>query len=170
MIVQGRSGQNRAVEGDVVAIQLFKKKQWVAPSELVMEDEGGVEAGVEDVLKKEEELKQATNKKVKEEIKPTGKVVGIIRRKWRQYCGIIQKDGSETSTVQLFVPSDQRIPKIRIETRQFAFLKTQKIIVGIDSWPRYSRYPNVSYKSFLTSSFKYTKFLGSFCTRLGSHW
>jgi len=27
-----------------------------------------------------------------EERTPTGKIVGIIRRKWRQYCGILQKN------------------------------------------------------------------------------
>lgn len=31
-------------------------------------------------------------RRVPEELKqPTGKVVGIIKRNWRQYCGIIQK-------------------------------------------------------------------------------
>lgn len=44
---------------------------------------------------------------------------------------------------QLFVPADRSIPKIRIETRQAEFLRTQKLIVTIDSWPRHSRYPHV---------------------------
>ena len=29
---------------------------------------------------------------VAEERTPTGKIVGIIRRKWRQYCGILQEN------------------------------------------------------------------------------
>ncbi|KAF5292908.1 hypothetical protein FQR65_LT11160 [Abscondita terminalis] len=141
VIVQGRSGQNRAVDGDVVAVKIFNKGDWISPSELVLEDEGAVESGVEEVIKKENELKSSDSKH-REDIKPTGSVAGIIRRKWRQYCGILQQDGDESSIHHLFIPSDRKVPKIRIETRQGAFLKTQKIIVSIDSWPRHSRYPN----------------------------
>lgn len=36
----------------------------------------------------EKVLKVETNK----EKTPTGKIVGIIRRKWRQYCGILQQN------------------------------------------------------------------------------
>lgn len=90
--------------------------------------------------KKELELTKLNNSK--RNIKPTGRVVGIIKRKWRQYCGILQ-DGS-AAVYHLFVPADKKIPKIRIETRQADTLKSQKIIVAIDSWPRNSRYPNVS--------------------------
>ena len=45
------------------------------------------------------------------------------------------------ATRHLFVPSEKRIPKIRIETRQSEALKQQRIIVNIDCWPRDSRYP-----------------------------
>ncbi|KAK4872641.1 hypothetical protein RN001_014670 [Aquatica leii] len=141
VIVQGRSGQNRAVDGDVVAVEIFNKGEWISPSELILEDEGAVESGVEEVIKKENELKSTEGKKI-EDVKPTGRVVGIIRRKWRQYCGILQQDGDDSKIYHLFVPSDKKVPKIRIETRQGAFLKTQKIIVSIDTWPRHSRYPN----------------------------
>lgn len=40
-----------------------------------------------------EELNEKENliKEVKVvEKRPTGKIVGIVRRKWRQYCGILQ--------------------------------------------------------------------------------
>lgn len=42
-------------------------------------------------MEEEAELLNAVNTvdKSDEEVKPTGKVVGIIRRKWRQYCGIL---------------------------------------------------------------------------------
>lgn len=143
VVVQGRSGQNRAVDGDIVAIEMFSEKDWVSPSDIVLEDEGANEAEIEEVLEKEDELKKSVKKKT-ENIKPTGKVVGIIRRKWRQYCGILQQNESD-SVYQLFVPAEKKIPKIRIETRQVEFLRTQKIIVAIDSWPRHSRYPYVSY-------------------------
>lgn len=143
--MQGRAGLNRAVDGDVVAVEVFDKSQWIAPSEIILEDECLPEVAVEDVLKKEEVLKQAVSNKDTKEIKPTGRVVGIIRRKWRQYCGILQQNSSD-SVYQLFIPADRKIPKIRIETRQAEFLRTQKIIVAIDSWPSHSRYPNVRTK------------------------
>lgn len=67
--------------------------------------------------------------------------MGIIRRKWRQYCGILLPSILSDGTRHLFVPAERKIPKIRIETRQAATLSSQKIIVAIDSWPRTSRYP-----------------------------
>ena len=45
------------------------------------------------------------------------------------------------ATRHLFVPSEKRIPKIRVETRQAAKLANQRIVVNIDCWPRDSRYP-----------------------------
>lgn len=138
--MQGREGLNRAVDGDIVAVELFKKEEWTSPTELLLEDEGQVEEIIDDLIEKEKEIKMAHKKK--DEIKPTGKVVGVIRRKWKQYCGILE--GSTEGVYQLFVPSNRSIPKVRIETRQAEFLKTQKIIVTIDSWPQSSRYPHVS--------------------------
>ncbi|RZC38435.1 exosome complex exonuclease RRP44, partial [Asbolus verrucosus] len=138
IIVQGRAGLNRAVNGDTVAVELLKEDEWVCPSEIILEDEGVGDENVDDVVSKESELKKATKKK--RGAKPTGRVVGIIRRKWRQYCGILQ--GGIDGVYQLFVPADKSIPKIKIETRQAEFLRTQKLIVTIDSWPKHSRYPH----------------------------
>lgn len=42
-----------------------------------------------DLPQEEEELINAKKKEAVEK-RPTGRVVGIIRRKWRQYCGILQ--------------------------------------------------------------------------------
>lgn len=39
------------------------------------------------------------------------------------------------------MPAERKIPKIRIETRQYGVLSKQRVIVAIDSWPRNSRYP-----------------------------
>lgn len=64
---------------------------------------------------------------------------------------------------QLFVPADRSIPKIRIETRQAEFLRTQKLIVTIDAWPRHSRYPHVLLINFFNMQIYIQIFLGSFC-------
>ncbi|KAL1500756.1 hypothetical protein ABEB36_006202 [Hypothenemus hampei] len=139
VLVQGRAGLNRAVDGDIVAVEVFSKEQWVSPSEIILEDEDVDEQEVEE---KEEILKNSTV--LESEIKPTGKIVGIICRKWKQYCGIL-KDTSDLGLYQIFVPANKTIPKVRIQTRQVEFLKTQKLVVTIDSWPRYSRYPHGHY-------------------------
>lgn len=130
---------NRAVDGDVVAVEVLREEEWISPSEVILEDESN-DVGVKEVIEKEKQLISSCTLK-KENRKPTGKIVGIIKRKWRQYCGILQQGSG--GLYHLFVPADKKIPKIRIETRQSEFLKNQKIIVAVDSWPRHSRYPNV---------------------------
>ena len=72
---------------------------------------------------------------------PSARVVGIIKRNWRQYCGILQKSLVKGSSRHLFIAAEKKIPKVRIETRQAAQLEGCRIIVAIDSWPRTSRYP-----------------------------
>ena len=74
---------------------------------------------------------------------PTGEVVAIIKRAWRNYCGVIEAPtaGKSASRV-LFLPAQRQIPKIRIETRQVDRLIGQRIVVACDGWARKSRYPN----------------------------
>lgn len=86
--MQGREGLNRAVDGDVVAIQLLPEDKWTSPSDIVLED---VEEDPGDILEDEDVVLSSKKKKInKEDLTPTGIIVGIIRRKWRQYCGILQ--------------------------------------------------------------------------------
>lgn len=40
VLIQGLQNLNRAVHQDVVALQLFPRSQWVAPSSVVLQDEG----------------------------------------------------------------------------------------------------------------------------------
>lgn len=89
----------------------------------------------------DEEKALLTGRRAAKDRQPTGRVVGIVRRKWRQYCGILVASVLKEGTRHLFVPAERKIPKIRIETRQASVLSSQKIMVAIDSWPRTSRYP-----------------------------
>ncbi len=136
VLLQGLESMNRAVDGDTVAFQLLEESEWSAPAEVVLEDEG-FDGG--DTLKEDEDKIKGAAKSA--DVRPTGKVVGIIRRKWRQYCGILQKSPVAGSIKHVFVPAEKKIPKIRITTRQAGALAGQRIIVAIDSWPRHSRYP-----------------------------
>ncbi|EHB18154.1 Exosome complex exonuclease RRP44 [Heterocephalus glaber] len=139
IIVQGLKYLNRAIHEDVVAVELLPRSQWVAPSSVVLQDEGQNEDNVEKEEEREHMLKTAINEKM---LKPTGRVVGIIKRNWRPYCGMLSKSDIKESRRHLFTPADKRIPRIRIETRQASALEGRRIIVAIDGWPRNSRYPN----------------------------
>ncbi|EEB10710.1 Exosome complex exonuclease RRP44, putative [Pediculus humanus corporis] len=133
VLVQGRKALNRAVDGDTVAVKLLPESQWVGSSDLVLKDEDE-EEDVEMINVDEDIIKDAGNEKGDK--KPTGIIVGIIKRKWRQYCGILNKSLLENATRHIFVPAERKIPKVRIITKQSEFLMSQKIVVVIDSWPR----------------------------------
>ncbi|KAK2489328.1 hypothetical protein MC885_011272 [Smutsia gigantea] len=139
VMLQGLKNLNRAVHEDIVAVELLPKNQWVAPSSVVLLDEGQNEDDVEKEEERVHTLKTAVNEKM---LKPTGRVVGIIKRNWRPYCGMLSKSGIKESRRHLFTPADKRIPRIRIETRQASILEGRRIIVAVDGWPRNSRYPN----------------------------
>ncbi|EPQ19859.1 Exosome complex exonuclease RRP44 [Myotis brandtii] len=139
IILQGLKNLNRAIHEDIVAVELLPKNQWVAPSSVVLQDEGQNEDDVEKEEETERILKTAVNEKM---LKPTGRVVGIIKRNWRPYCGMLSKSDIKESRRHLFTPAEKRIPRIRIETRQASALEGRRIIVAIDGWPRNSRYPN----------------------------
>lgn len=131
--MKGRDGLNRAVDGDIVALELLPEKEWSGPSEIILQDD---QEDPGDVLEEEAAAVASTSDV---ERQPTGKIVGIIRRKWRQYCGILQPSLVNGSQWHLFVPAERKIPKVRINTRQAELLKMQRIIVAIDQWPRHSR-------------------------------
>lgn len=63
---------------------MFPEEEWRRPSDIVLEDKAD-DPG--DLL--EEEATPPSADRSDELVTPTGKVVGIIRRKWRQYCGIL---------------------------------------------------------------------------------
>lgn len=137
VLLQGLQNLNRAVHQDVVAVQLLPKDKWVAPSSIVLQDVGKAKDDEEED-EEEKALRMAQAEAFK---KPTGKVVGIIKRNWRPFCGMLNVSQIKESTRHLFTPADRRIPRIRIETRQASTLAGQRIMVAIDGWPKDSRYP-----------------------------
>ncbi|XP_060089521.1 exosome complex exonuclease RRP44 [Heteronotia binoei] len=140
IIIQGLRNLNRAVHEDIVAVELMPKDAWVTPSSMVLhDDENPNEDDVEQEEEKENSLKSSASNRM---LRPTGRVVGIIKRNWRPFCGMLSKSQIKEARRHLFTPADRRIPRIRIETRQAATLEGQRIIVAIDGWPRNSRYPN----------------------------
>ncbi|XP_061767682.1 exosome complex exonuclease RRP44 isoform X3 [Nerophis ophidion] len=137
VLIQGLQNLNRAVHKDVVAVELLPSSQWVAPSSVVLQDVGAAK----DDGDEEEEQALGSSEGVADK-KLTGKIVGIIKRSWRPFCGMLNVSQIKESTRHIFTPADRRIPRIRIVTRQSSTLAGQRILVAIDGWPKDSRYPN----------------------------
>ncbi|KAI9294598.1 RNB-domain-containing protein, partial [Neoconidiobolus thromboides FSU 785] len=144
----GRKYLNRGIHGDIVCVELLPQNEWGITESIVITNE-------ED----EKELEKINNNNIiinNKDAQPCGKIVGIIKKNWRPYCGFIDKssikgninnniDNKEVSIGNtqfvLFQPLDNKIPKIKIRTRQVNQLLNQRIIVSIDSWNTTSKYP-----------------------------
>ena len=197
IVIKGREDINRAVDGDIVAIELFAIERWLGgESTSSSSSSGGSQSasteskgkdGSEDAKPSSQEAGIAADTaepsvrdvdNIAEEVpvdeegqlrRPTGKVVGIIRRNFhKNYCGSIvtidatEKDDNEdnevhphdaiaakherehpdgiTSTV-IFFSIDQRVPPILLRTTQRDRLVGMRILVSMDSWPADSEYP-----------------------------
>uniref|UniRef100_A0A1I8ATB4 Protein DIS3 homolog n=1 Tax=Steinernema glaseri TaxID=37863 RepID=A0A1I8ATB4_9BILA len=153
--IQGRLHANRAINGDIVAVELLPESEWTAPEKWIrmreIEEMAGTEkkgdddkdaVDVEKVVETaDDEVELPPEKRRKTEVLPTARVVGIIKRGWRQYCGMLLKSSVKGRKSHLFSPHERLIPRIRIETSQYEKLQGMRIIVAIDRWPRDSRYP-----------------------------
>ncbi|KAK3498182.1 mitotic control protein dis3 [Neurospora crassa] len=159
LIILGRENINRAVDGDLVVVEVLPKDQWKQPSTQVIEEEAvtmnenPTEEGSDLISEKErkvlqEEAKRTLAKTTEGHALPTAKVVGVIKRNWRQYVGHIDQSSVSSSAAQgrkqdsvFVIPMDKKIPKIRLRTRQVAELLGKRILVTIDAWDRTSRHP-----------------------------
>lgn len=159
LLILGRDNSNRAVQGDVVVVEVLPRSQWKPPSTKIIEEESlnknenaDVEEGEAVVTEHErralqEEVKKTHGNSIEGRPQPTARIVGVIKRNWRQYVGHVDsssssatKQGRKQQTVFL-IPMDKRIPKIRIRTRQADELMGKRVLVTIDSWDQESRYP-----------------------------
>jgi len=160
LLVLGRENGNRAVHGDVVVIEILPKDQWKAASSQILDEEivnknDNAEADDDEAVVNErerryllEEVKKTHGKSKEGHAQPTAKVVGIVKRNWRQYVGHVDNDSIRASTrysraqqTVFLVPMDKRIPKIRMRTRLAGELTGKRVVVTMDSWDQDSRYP-----------------------------
>lgn len=132
ILIHGMPARNRAVHGDLVVVEVLPRSEWRGRSSVIKESQEGQGEG--------DEEEGASD----ENVMPTGRVVGILQRNWREYVASFASDEqiSEKGGKVLVIPWDYRIPKIRISTRQVEKLKDQRIVVRIDSWEIDSQYPN----------------------------
>ena len=130
ILIQGRNDLNRAMNEDIVAVRIKPESEWNAPSSRCLDSELQPGADEAEAVQNRDGAKPV----------PTGEIVGIIKRAWRNYCGVIEAPSSGSSRV-LFLPAQRQIPKIRIETRQVERLTGKRLVVACDGWARKSRYP-----------------------------
>lgn len=160
LIILGRENINRAIQGDMVVVEVLPKDQWKQPSTKIIEDEtinkyenADAEDGEAVVTEKERkalyvEVKNIHSQSSEGRPQPTAKVVGVLKRNWRQYVGHVDESSVSQSIKQarnqqtvFLIPMDKRIPKIRMRTRQAGEIIGKRILVTIDAWERNSRYP-----------------------------
>ncbi|XP_026992960.2 DIS3-like exonuclease 1 isoform X1 [Tachysurus fulvidraco] len=130
VLISGMKHRNRAIHSDVVAVELLPRGEWKGWSTALTEGRG------------EEKGEDSQSQPM-----PTGRVVGIIQRNWRDYVVTFPpreelQSQSRNSKKILVIPWDWRIPKIRISTQQAEALQDHRVIVRVDSWESTSLYPN----------------------------
>ncbi|XP_043776108.1 DIS3-like exonuclease 1 [Cervus elaphus] len=131
ILIHGMKARNRSIHGDVVVVELLPKSEWKGRTAALGESDGDDRAPGE----------------APSEPMPTGRVVGILQKNWRDYVVTfpsieeVQSQGKNAQKI-LVTPWDYRIPKIRISTQQAEALQDFRVVVRIDSWESTSMYPN----------------------------
>ncbi|EFX01838.1 exosome complex exonuclease exoribonuclease [Grosmannia clavigera kw1407] len=176
LLVLGRESINRAVDGDVVVVEVLPRDQWKEPSTKMIdeaaltknesaetagedaEDETTAAAAAADGTASARERKALQEEarrtqKGEAQVEPTARVVGVVRRNWRQFVGHVDQTSVSVSSLSasggqgrkqetVFVmPMDKKLPKMRLRTRQAGTLAGKRILVAMDAWDRDSRHP-----------------------------
>ncbi|QFZ28895.1 putative exosome complex exonuclease [Clavispora lusitaniae] len=160
LLIVGTKNLNRAFNGDLVIVELLPKDKWREPSTTIVEEssiganDNAEEENQESIISDKErrvlaqEAVKATSASEAHRLQPTARIVSITRRSWRYYVGQIapssvsvEEDNGNASKTCFVVLMDKLLPKIRIKTRKAKDLLGQRIVVSVDSWPSYSKYP-----------------------------
>lgn len=151
---------NRAVDGDVIALRVNPMSEWLSSlttsaSSQQMPTSTGIAA---DTAEPTDGQMENIPEQDDADKRPTGRVVGILRRNFGAYSGSIytsstatgeraaiaalherqHNDGSHTA---VFFPVDDKVPPVLLRTTQRDRLLGQRILVALDSWPMDSPYP-----------------------------
>uniref|UniRef100_W5N8X4 DIS3-like exonuclease 1 n=1 Tax=Lepisosteus oculatus TaxID=7918 RepID=W5N8X4_LEPOC len=143
VLVFGGKLRNRAVHGDVVAVELLSRAEWRGRTMALSDGEGEDRQGEEP---QGQPMPTASSPSTPSP-GPPGRVVGILQRNWRDYVVTFPpreeiQSQSRNSQRILVTPWDYRIPKIRISTQQAEALQDQRVVVRLDSWDSSSLFPN----------------------------
>jgi exosome complex exonuclease DIS3/RRP44 len=166
VLVQGRLHMNRATDGDLVAIELLPEQQWARPSERVLEEDdeallaaeqrdadeeegpgAGASAGGGEAARMAEERARAEERATRAARVRSGRVVGILRRRWHHMPGMLlpaprlrdQAPGSGERC--LLRPLDRRFPLVELRLADPAGLLSELLVVQMDEWEAGARFP-----------------------------
>lgn len=143
IIIRDWVNLNRCIQGDVVAVKLLEKENWLNQENLPLNQEEVIEEE-EKMPEDEDENKQNSKvydlKKILKETNliPTGQVIGIIKRDLRNFCGELTRIIGEFGIISL---TDGRYPEVLIKPKNPKSLLNKKIIINIDKWPKNSKNP-----------------------------
>ncbi|EPS42877.1 hypothetical protein H072_3153 [Dactylellina haptotyla CBS 200.50] len=159
LLIVGLENMNRAIDGDLVVVELLPQDQWKRQSDklvdqdtLTKNENADVDEVESIVTEKERKALIDEAKRIQrsqdegQKVQPTAKIIGVVKRNWRSYVGHIDPNSvnrakSGGQQVVFFRPLDKKIPRIRVFTRQATQLLGQRIVVNIDTWDRNSRFP-----------------------------
>lgn len=149
VFIGGRTNLNRAIHDDIVAVELLPLSMWRCRRKNMSATDTST-AGSEDPPTTEETALASG-------YQPAGRVVGILAQKRRLYCGSIDTADLERvslspatgSIAVLFQPKDNRIPRIRLTTKNVDFLKDKRLSVVIDDWSEWKSFPDGHYVEVL---------------------
>jgi len=165
--ISGRLALNRAFDGDVVAVERLDADGEALSERAdkrIRREVGDSEFGADgSAPSAADELKQSALELAKSFAmmggKAKGRVVGIIKRNWREYAGALRPlhaerkaehgPGTFSKADRIFIPSDARVPNIAIQTRHSANLENKRIVVVLDGWDRYSHNPRGHWTTIL---------------------
>jgi exosome complex exonuclease DIS3/RRP44 len=172
--INSKSDRNRGVDGDVVAVALHPLDKWITTSSAISHEKKKKTKPIVGIAPDTAEPTVSDITNVPESMvldgssswKPTGKVVGIIRRNLPTLSGSIyevtsknnsndreekteweiitethEREHNDGTTTCVFFAVDKRMPPILVRTSQRHRLLGQRIIVTMDSWPSTSPYP-----------------------------
>eukprot|EP00039_Didymoeca_costata_P004242 m.72153 g.72153 ORF g.72153 m.72153 type:complete len:1965 (-) comp12306_c0_seq2:340-6234(-) len=131
--ILGFENRNRAIEGDLVVVEVQPEKQWVKDKHPIKESDSDLRDNLEDT----EQLTIHGN------AIPVGRVVGVLENKgWRSFVvTLFAEDLKSPGTKVLGVPFDKRVPKIRFTTANKDSIMGKRLVVRIDNWPLNSKWP-----------------------------
>lgn len=173
----GRLAMNRAIDGDIVLVEILPSSEWRSPSNVFVD----ADTPEDEILAFEaNDAKSDNNSNSKKKSKstpskasasqtsksdssatatdtsnnvPSGRVVAVLKKNWRPYVGSFELASTTESTALLskgdakrpnqlvFIPLDRRVPKIKVMSRQWDTLKSQRVVVAIDGWDTISLLP-----------------------------
>ena len=90
-MIKGREDINRVIDGDLVIIEMYPQKQWKAESDLLITNDN------DDGETPTNQNETPTNGVL------SGRVVGVLKRNWRMYCGSLEivEDGIAVNYVRV---------------------------------------------------------------------